>query len=88
MNFLISNGGERGHYHVEAIKPGPALNEVKTRRAHQHDRGARAPDQRQKLVNNDRDQENVEDGNQRQMWPRRGKLRQCNPPRMGLALAR
>ena len=41
MNFLISNGGERGHYHVEAIKPWPAFNKVKTRRAHQHDRGQR-----------------------------------------------
>ena len=32
MNLLITNGGERGDHHIEAIKPAPVLNVVKAHR--------------------------------------------------------
>ena len=37
MRFLVANGGEGGHHHVETIEPGPALNEVKSRCAREND---------------------------------------------------
>ncbi len=45
MDLLISDGGEGGNHHVEAIEPGPSLDEVKAGGAHQRERQQRRPDE-------------------------------------------
>ena len=49
--------------------------EIKSERqryhAHQHERGPRALYQGQELVDDDRDQQNIDDGDHRHVWPRR-----------------
>jgi hypothetical protein len=47
MRFLVADGGEGGHHHVKAIEPGPALNEVKSRRARENDNRERQSNQAQ-----------------------------------------
>src|SRR3954447_17091356 len=37
MCLLIADGGERGHDHVEAVEPRPALDEVETSGSQRHD---------------------------------------------------
>ena len=37
MCLLIANGGERGHDHVEAVEPRPALDEMETSGSQRHD---------------------------------------------------
>src|SRR5581483_984820 len=44
MHFLVSNSRERGHDHVEPVKPRPALDEVKSGRADENDSQERQPD--------------------------------------------
>jgi hypothetical protein len=33
MDFLVSDGAQRDHHHVKAVKPAPALDRMKTHRA-------------------------------------------------------
>ena len=35
MHLAVTDGGEGGEHHVEAVKPAPALDIVKARRADQ-----------------------------------------------------